>query len=675
MAPSRILVLEEENMPPHELTERLRELGFRVAAYSEEEWGLPAETALHRIASQSQLAGGREWIVSALRLISDAVVAADGEGRILFLNPAAEILTGWPQSEAYGRSLAEVLRLEPTPAGEMAAAASAGSAAGLPIFQARLSGRGGGWIPVEAKAEPFSDAEGKTLGTVHILRDVSERERAESVYRRSEQRYRDLAEASRDILFTLSAEGLITSLNPAFEKATGRAVRDWLYRPFSDLVHPSDVESAQKAFQRALRGEWLPPLEMRLTTLAGGEVALECMCTPAGPQEHPGGVWGIARDITQRRNLEQRALQAQKMEAVGRLAGVIAHDFNNLLTTINGNADMLRQSLEPGGPSLGKVDNILGAVDRAAVLTRELLALGRNEAAAPQDTDLNAIVQRFAASLRGLHEENIELTVEADPSAPLVFADPGQLERILSILVSNAREAMPEGGRLGLSIAREPGPGQAEGIRLTVSDTGVGMGEQVKARLFEPFFTTKPVGRGAGLGLSTVYGIVKSIGGEIQVQSAPGQGASFILKFPASSASAAAAQTASPAPAENRPGAETILLVEDDDDVRFLLHSILKNQGYRVLEAKDGEQALQVAAAQDMPIHLVLTDLQMPKLGGRKLVEKLLASHSGMKVLFMSGFGREDFPEAGSMGLSVSFLEKPFMPKSLVRSIRKVLDG
>jgi CheY-like chemotaxis protein len=257
-----------------------------------------------------------------------------------------------------------------------------------------------------------------------------------------------------------------------------------------------------------------------------------------------------------------------------------------------------------------------------------------------------------------------------------VHADANQIERVLSILIANAKDAMPKGGKLTVATALEPaasGPGR---ICLRVSDTGAGMTDEVKARLFEPFFTTKPVGKGAGLGLSTVYGIVKSAGGDIQVQSTPGQGTTFKIAFPAAvGGSEAAAPVPAPAPAEAQRGGETVLLVEDDDDVRFLLHSILKADGYNVLEAKDGEQALAVADEHAAPINLVLTDLQMPKLGGRKLVEKLLAAHPGMKAMFMSGFGREDFPDAQAHGLPVSFLEKPFMPKSLVRQIRRVLDG
>jgi CheY-like chemotaxis protein len=287
--------------------------------------------------------------------------------------------------------------------------------------------------------------------------------------------------------------------------------------------------------------------------------------------------------------------------------------------------------------------------------------------------------------LAGLMDENIELILDLDPQLAPVLADVNQLERVVSILIANSRDAMPKGGRLTVSTREAPGQdwrpafpadGKAPGhVILSVRDTGIGMNDEVKARLFEPFFTTKPIGKGAGLGLSTVYGIVKSAGGDIQVESAPGKGTRINLLFPRLDEPAAAAPAAPIATSEIKSGVETILLVEDDDDVRFLLYSILKADGYSVLEAKDGEQALEVTASCKEPINLVLTDLQMPKLGGRRLVEKLLTAHPGMKAVFMSGFGREDFPDAQANGLPVSFLEKPFMPKSLVRQIRKVLDA
>ncbi len=678
MGTSRILVIEDESVAARDLQERLRELGFRVSAYQETDWGISVENALQRHAMETKLQESQEWFFTTLRSIGDAVVASDEKGRVTFLNTQAEALTGWPQSEACGRPLGEVLQLERSAADAETESEEQSQGALLSasnVLTAEVIARDGERTPVEAKSALIRESEGKVLGVVRILRDVTERKRADEVFRRSERRYRNLVEKSQDIIFTLSREGIITSLNPAFEKCTGWPVRDWLFRPFADLLNPADAAPAWESFRKVLRGEYFSPQEMRLKAKAGGEIVVECGCAPAVQDDRPGGIWGIARDITQRRNLEQRVLQTQKMEAVGRLAGGIAHDFNNLLTTVNGHADLMNQALESHSPLLINVKGILGAVDKAAALTRQLLSISRQQTVSPRNLDVNSVITRALHGLNGLADENIELIADLAEGLPPILADANQIERVASILIANAKDAMAKGGRLGISTGFGAEPGGALRVFLKVSDTGAGMNDEVKARLFEPFFTTKPVGKGAGLGLSTVYGIVKTAGGEIQVQTEPGRGTSFRLSFPCLEPAETVAPSAPAVAAEGPSGAETILLVEDDDDVRFLLLSILKADGYSVLEAKDGEQALNLAAGHDGPINMVLTDLQMPKLGGRKLVEKLFLTHPGMRAMFMSGFGREDFPDAQANGLPVSFLEKPFMPKSLVRQIRRVLDS
>ncbi len=663
----------------------------------------------------------QEWLFTTLRSIGDAVVASDEKGRVTFLNPQAEVLTGWSQEEALGRPVGEVLlidRIHPetpeSPDGRDARLERLPRMASATV-DAEVVAQDGERTPVETKSALIRGTHGRVMGVVRILRDMTERKRAEEFFRRSERRYRNLVEKSQDIIFTLSREGIITSLNPAFEKSTGWSGREWLYRPFADLLNPADAAPAWEAFRKVLRGEYFPPLEMRLRSKTGGEIVVECGCAPANQDDRPGGIWGIARDMTHRRNLEQRVLQTQKMEAVGRLAGGIAHDFNNLLTTINGHAELMNEGLPADSPMRSNLKGILDSAEKAAALTRQLLAISRQQSVSPRPLDVNEVIAGALPGLSLLADENIELEIDRDADAMTVFADPNQIERVLSILIANARDAMPKGGKLTLSTGEAPAglapggatpggdwkpvAGTAENdsgfsagrpadppaggpepklsghVVLTVRDTGSGMSDDVKARLFEPFFTTKPVGKGAGLGLSTVYGIIKSGGGDIQVESAPGKGTTFRMILPRLEKSIQMAAATPAHPAEPRAGVETVLLVEDDEDVRFLLSSILKADGYSVLEAKDGEQALQVAASHQSPINLVLTDLQMPRLGGRRLVETLLPANPGMKAMFMSGFGREDFPDASAHGSSVTFLEKPFMPKSLVRQIRKVLDA
>ncbi len=702
MGNPRILVVEDERDASLDLQAHLRDLGYRVNAIDSnggasgdeialavQEEGLRGaiETALQRHAMETKLRESQEWFFTTLRSIGDAVVASDEKGRITFLNPQAEALTGWSLADACGRPLAEVLRLERHPpetasGGDFARGRNRIVAS---AFDSEVISREGDKTPVEARSALIRENGGRVMGVVRILRDVTDRKRAEEVFRRSERRYRNLVEKSQDIIFTLSREGIITSLNPAFEKCTGWSSRDWLHRPFSDLLNPADAEPAWESFLKVLCGEYSPPLEMRLRAKVGGEMVVECTCAPAMQDDKPGGIWGIARDMTARKNLEQRVLQSQKMEAVGRLAGGIAHDFNNLLTTINGHADLLNRAPAMKSPWLENVKGILGSVDKAAALTKQLLSISRQQTVSPCNLDLNTIIARLRPDLAGLGEDSIELILDLEPQLAPVLADANQMERVVSLLIANARDAMPKGGKLTITSYEASGQdwrpasateGQAPGhVVLCIRDNGIGMTDDVKARLFEPFFTTKPIGKGAGLGLSTVYGIVKSAGGDIQVESAPGKGTAIVLLFPRFDEPVAPAAAAPIAPPEMKSGGETILLVEDDDDVRFLLYSILKADGYSVLQAKDGEQALEVTAGSKESINLVLTDLQMPKLGGRRLVEKLLAVHPGMKAVFMSGFGREDFPDAQAHGLPVSFLEKPFMPKSLMRQIRKVLDA
>jgi CheY-like chemotaxis protein len=269
-------------------------------------------------------------------------------------------------------------------------------------------------------------------------------------------------------------------------------------------------------------------------------------------------------------------------------------------------------------------------------------------------------------------EENITLELDLAPSPGDIWCDPADLERTLMALTSNAREAMAQGGRLTLRTA-QAGPGD-DRIMLSVEDTGHGMNEELQSRLFEPFFTTKTAGRGAGLGLSAVYGMVKLAGGDIRVDSKPGEGSAFRLLFPRYQENHRPGPDA-PAPDGSGAGGETVLLVEDDEEVRFLLQSILKSDGYNVLEARDGERALEVAQAHRGPIHLILTDLHMPRMGGRRLAETLVPRHPGMKVMFMSGFTEEDFPVREGWEIPVSFLQKPFMPKSMLRQVRRVFDG
>ena len=389
-----------------------------------------------------------------------------------------------------------------------------------------------------------------------------------------------------------------------------------------------------------------------------------------------------SEDITQRTRLEEQFRQAQKLEAIGRLAGGVAHDFNNLLSVVIGYAGLGLQRLRPGDPLADDLREIEKAGQRATGLTRQLLAFGRRQLLQPRVIDLDQIVADLRSMLERLLREDIELRVRATPDLGRVLADPGQLEQVLMNLVVNARDAMPDGGRLTIETANveldeayaaaQLGARPGRHVMLAVSDTGVGMEPATRARIFEPFFTTKPVGEGTGLGLATVLGIVEQTGGRIVVYSEPGHGTTFKIYLPRTDR---AADVASASPAAAPAGAgETILLVEDEDQLRAVACTVLRRHGYVVLEAANGGEAFLIAQDHDGPIDLLLTDVVMPRVSGRRLADQLAAQRPGLKVLFTSGYTDDAIVHHRVIAEGVAFLQKPFTPDALLHKVREVID-
>jgi two-component system, cell cycle sensor histidine kinase and response regulator CckA len=386
----------------------------------------------------------------------------------------------------------------------------------------------------------------------------------------------------------------------------------------------------------------------------------------------------------ERKKLEEQLRQAQKMEAIGQLTGGIAHDFNNMLTVILGYSELMLKSLPPDAPLRDHVEQVKEAGVRASLLTRQLLAFSRKQVLQPRVLDLNAVLTNMDQMLQRLIGEDIALV--AVPAAGLwrVYADPSQIDQIIVNLAVNARDAMPQGGKLTIetanaeledAYAREHvsvKPGSY--VMLAVSDTGCGMDAETQARMFEPFFTTKEPGKGTGLGLSTVYGIVKQSNGNIWVYSELGRGTTFKIYLPSVEAEAKAVEPSREAARTVR-GSETILLVEDENPVRALIRSTLQANGYTVLEAHDGKHAIQVCEQHKGPIHLLVTDVVMPGMGGRDLEERLKPSRPNMKVLFMSGYTDKAIVHHGELDPGTAFLQKPFTPDALARKVREVLDS
>ena len=388
----------------------------------------------------------------------------------------------------------------------------------------------------------------------------------------------------------------------------------------------------------------------------------------------------IAEDVTDRRALEDQFRQAQKMEAVGRLAGGVAHDFNNLLMVISGYAEVILTQIDPTSSLHEKGRAIQLAADRATTLTRQLLAFSRKQLLELKVVDVNAIVQDMERLLRPLIGENIELITMLAPEAAHTRADAGQLEQVIMNLVVNAKDAMPAGGRLTLRTENTTvddnhrrgqhfiRPGRY--VMLQVSDTGTGMDRETQSRIFEPFFTTKEKGKGTGLGLSTVYGIVKQSGGYVMVQSELGHGTSFQIYLPLVDGAAEKHSVATP---EVVGGTETILLVEDEESVRQLVRDTLASKGYRVLEAENGEAGIAAVAHHKDKIDLIITDVVMPGMGGREMVQQLVRAHPGTKVLFLSGYTEDAILSDGSIEQGTAFLQKPFTLQNLSRKVREVL--
>ncbi len=537
-----------------------------------------------------------------------------------------------------------------------------------------------GALSVSAVAGP----DGKPRYYIGQLEDVTERRRAEEALRQSEERFRALIENASDLLVVFDEQGTITMVSPAVREALGWSPEEMLGRPGGDFIHPDDLPEAARVLaevvaspSRAVRAT------IRLRHRDGSWRVIQTSLRSLLDVPSVRGIVSNGRDVTEQRQLEQRLLQAQKLEGVGRLAGGVAHDFNNLLVAILGYAQFLEEGIRSGRPSLDDLAEIREAGEQARDLTRQLLAVARRQVVEPRVMDLNDVLRDAERLLRRVLGEDVALTVV--PAADLwrVKADPAQVQQILLNLAVNARDAMPQGGKLTLETANallderyaEAHPGVRPGpyAVLAVSDSGVGMSPEARAHLFEPFFTTKPPGEGTGLGLATVYGIVKQAGGHVSVRSEPGRVTSFRIYLPRSEEVAA---TLEPRPApRDHVGTETVLLVEDAPAVRELAARALAESGYRVLQARNGREALEAAEAEAGPVHLLRTDVVMPDMSGQKLAERLRQLRPATRVLYMSGYTENTIIHHGVLDPGVNFLPKPFTPTSLQEKVRQVLDA
>lgn len=537
---------------------------------------------------------------------------------------------------------------------------------------------------VRPALDSFTEADERLLVTIAgQLATALERLRAESALRESEERFRRLAENAHDVIYRyrFSPVGAFDYISPAAALITGYNPQDFYDDPelAQKAVFPEDLE--------ILRGmpEHDPgkPVLLRWVRKDGGIILMEHRIVQVRDANgNLVAVEGIARDVTERKRLEDQLRQSQKMDAIGRLAGGVAHDFNNLLTVILNCSEQQLKGLDPVSPLRRAANEIKKAAERAAALTRQLLTFSRKQVVEPRVVDLNDIVTQMSTMLRRLIGENIDLATVLSPSPCLIRADPGQIEQVILNLAINSRDAMPGGGLLRIvtgdvhfdeaEARRRGAPAPGRYVSLTVSDTGSGMDSETLSRIFEPFFTTKV--EGTGLGMSTIYGIVQQSGGAVSVESALGEGTTCRLYLPRIEELAAMTEV-STVGSETMRGSETVLLVEDEDAVRSLVREILELDGYAVIEARDGAEALVLTRKHSGPIDLLLTDVVMPGMSGRELAEQLTRARPTLKVLYTSGYTDDAVLRHGVLADGQAFLQKPFDRECLGRKLRTLLRG
>jgi len=547
-------------------------------------------------------------------------------------------------------------------------------------------------------AERIVAAHGRTvpyLGRqvrITAFRDVTNRKLAEKALLESEENYRRLVELAPDAIAVHDFRKIAFVNSAAVSLFGGRSPEELIGRDPMDFVHPdSVVQTLERAAGLQDTGGSMPLTEIRMLRIDGSSIDAEIVSSVLS-QSGKFAVQTVIRDVSQRkeaerqkRDLEEQLHQSRKLESIGRMAGGVAHDFNNLLTVINGYADLLLATIPERDPHHDSVAEISKAGERATRLTRQLLTLSRRQVIEPRPVDLNRLIQDDLDLLKRLMGEHIETILELDPAVPPVLADFGQLQQVLLNLAANARDAMPDGGRLTIETSdveiseadRLPLGGIQAGlyVRLRVADTGTGIDKETQRHIFDPFFTTKRAEGGSGLGLAIVYGIVRQAGGAVSVESRPGSGATFQIFLPVAEVEAPSSEpVAAPMEADVR-GDATVLVVEDQESVRKFTCAALASYGFQILEAAGGEEAIELARTYAGPIHLLLTDVMMPRMNGRELAERIVPLRPEAKVLFMSGYTQDVIASRGLLEQGLYFIAKPFAPLALVQKVAETLSS
>ncbi len=636
----------------------------------------------YRLKAERRLAQEREQLAITLRSIGDGVIVTNKEGQITMLNNAAEKITEWSQNDAVGKDIEQVFNVrkinqENDP---------------IPIFEKVLDRKETIELPgtilisknqakriITAKCSPIINNTEELIGIIIVFTDITEKKKMEKLLNESLANLRVLSENAPFGLSIISTSGSFEYVNPKFLEIFNCCIEDlthlkaWINAVSIDTESKSEIreifhdpQSTEKTITLKCKNKIEKTIRFKCVRLNDNRKILCC------------------EDITETKRLEQQLKHAQKMEAIGRLAGGIAHDFNNLLTTITGFSDLILLGLDEADPIRQDLEQIRMSASRAASLTRQLLMFSRKEVSQPEILNLNKIVRDMDKMLRRIIGEDIELVTITNPNLGFIRIDPGQMEQIIMNLVINARDAMPEGGKLIIETENvelngeyqkehaDIKPGQY--VMLVVTDTGFGIEEDIIDKIFDPFFTTKDITKGTGLGLSTVYGIVKQNRGHISVYSEPGIGTTFKIYLPRVKEKATQSDEVFSA-SKSLQGAETILLVEDDPSVRKLAYRVLTQSGYQVLEASYGDEAISIVNQFPGKIHLVISDIVMPQMSGTELAEKLKTLQKDIKIIFMSGYTNNTINHDGILDKGVNFIQKPFTVDTLLRKVREVLEN
>ncbi len=631
-----------------------------------------------------QIRNSEEKYRNLIDTANDGILVIDAETRLILdaNNQAGEMLgiperrlVGMPESRLYPKDGSELIR-------EPLAPNTPGTARSRELELLRADGTR---VPVEVSAS--ATELGGRPAVLGIFRDIRDRLEAAAILQRSEERFSYLIQNLSDVITVVAVDGTMLYHSPSVERVAGYKPSELLGQSLLACIHPEDEPAVRAALERVTLkvGSAAPP-EFRFRRKDGSWVWLESVGNNLLNDVAVGGIVVTSRDVTGRRGLEEQVRQSQKMEAVGRLAGGIAHDFNNLLMVIQGYAEILLQEEGTSAAVRKNVDTILRTTESAASLTRQLLSFSRKHVFSQEVLDLNSLVSRMSEMLLGVLRDEMEFVVKFDPDAGCVSADPGQIEQVIMNLVVNARDAMPQGGKLTLETAyigtdavrgsRTSDLPAGDYVMLSVADTGIGMDADTQSRIFEPFFSTKNKDEGTGLGLSVVYNIVRASGGHVRVSSEVGQGATLQVFFPRVAAPPKPQPVQAPV-RTSRTGMETILVAEDQPDLRWMICQFLQELGYSVLEAKDGGDAVALAEQYKGTIDVLLTDIVMPHVRGSEVARRLVASRAGMKVIFMSGYTEGEFGAAPgeTYGPGITLLQKPFELDSLAGKLHEVLEA